>query len=133
MSEKSIHSDGDPIFEAAFQGQLATLQTLVKFKKLKSTPQNPEGSIIHIRDEDQRTPLHWACSGSQLAVAEWLIQNGADVHSLDDDEWSPLCISASVGNLALVSLLLGKGAEPDIKNSSGQTPLHYAASKNKFE
>ena len=42
-------------------------------------------------------------------------------------------IAASAGRDAIVSMLIGIGADVNSTNHGGQTALHYAASRNRFE
>ena len=42
-------------------------------------------------------------------------------------------IAASAGRDAIVSMLIGLGADVNSTNESGQTSLHYAASRNRYE
>lgn len=47
--------------------------------------------------------------------------------------WTPLHIASSVGQVDIVSALVEKGATVNAVNQTGQTPLHYAASRNRLE
>ena len=42
-------------------------------------------------------------------------------------------IAASAGRDSIVSMLIGHGASVNSSNEGGQTPLHYAASRNRYE
>lgn len=42
-------------------------------------------------------------------------------------------IAASAGRDAIVSMLIGHGADINCSNEGGQTALHYAASRNRYE
>ena len=42
-------------------------------------------------------------------------------------------IAASAGRDVIVSLLIDSGADVNITNEGGQTSLHYAASRNRYE
>lgn len=48
-------------------------------------------------------------------------------------EWTPLIISVSAGMEDVVRLLIGYGADVNATNKTGQSPLHYAASKNRLQ
>ena len=42
-------------------------------------------------------------------------------------------IASSAGGTDIVNILINKGASVTVVNSTGQCPLHYAASKDRFE
>lgn len=47
--------------------------------------------------------------------------------------WTPLMIGVSAGRVEAVSLLFERGCDVNVVNSTGQTPMHYAASKNRLQ
>lgn len=47
--------------------------------------------------------------------------------------WTPLMIAVSAGKTDIVKYLIAKGAQVNAVNNNGQCPLHYAASKDRFE
>ena len=47
--------------------------------------------------------------------------------------WTPLMIATSAGRDDIVKFLVGNGAQINAVNSTGQCPLHYAASKDRYE
>lgn len=47
--------------------------------------------------------------------------------------WTPLHIAASAGREDIVRSLISKGAQLNSLNQNGCTPLHYAASKDRYE
>ena len=42
-------------------------------------------------------------------------------------------IAVSTGRADIVKKLIAKGAQVNVVNSTGQCPLHYAASKDRFD
>ncbi|KAJ8571323.1 hypothetical protein ON010_g5513 [Phytophthora cinnamomi] len=84
------------------------------------------GVNLDTKDEDERTPLHWACATGRLDVAEFLLEHAkAAVNVQDDAGWTPLMSAASAGHGDVVGLLLSKGADANLANENGQIPLHY--------
>ncbi|ETI31111.1 hypothetical protein PPTG_06539 [Phytophthora nicotianae INRA-310] len=84
------------------------------------------GVNLDAKDEDERTPLHWACATGRLDVAEFLLVCAkATVNVQDDAGWTPLMSAASAGHGDIVGLLLSKGANANLPNENGQIPLHY--------
>ncbi|EEY66262.1 26S proteasome non-ATPase regulatory subunit, putative [Phytophthora infestans T30-4] len=81
---------------------------------------------LDVKDEDERTPLHWACATGRLDVAEFLLERAKTTVNVQDDAgWTPLMSAASAGHGDIVGLLLSKGADANLPNENGQIPLHY--------
>ena len=64
----------------------------------------------NVRDEDQQTPLHLAASFNSTAVAELLLDRGAEIDARDEDQWTPLHYAATFNNTAVAELLRSRGA-----------------------
>lgn len=47
--------------------------------------------------------------------------------------WTPLHIATSAGHTEIVTILVSQKAYTNATNQTGQTPLHYAASKNRYD
>ncbi|KAG4094270.1 prosome, macropain 26S subunit, non-ATPase, 10 [Neocallimastix lanati (nom. inval.)] len=62
------------IFLAAYEGRFNEVKALVE----------DNNKIVNSKDEDERTPLHWAISGSKVDIAEYLIKAGSDVDAEDE-------------------------------------------------
>ena len=108
------------IYDAAGVGNLAKVQALLK--------SNPD--LVSSKDNQYRTPLHYAADSGQKAVAELLLANGADVNAKDKNGWTPLHWAAERGHKNVAQLLLASKADVNAKNSTGATPLHFAAASN---
>eukprot|EP00794_Sanderia_malayensis_P008928 gene8928-9880_t len=105
----------------SYEGDLFKLKNIVA--------KNPES--IFVKDSSQRTPLHWACSGGRNDVFLYLVDDiKVPVNDQDDAGWTPLMIAVSAGHEKLVLKLLEKKADVHVCNYTGQSVLHYAASKN---
>lgn len=61
------------------------------------------------------------------ALAELLIDKGADVTAKDSKSETPLCVAAFTGNEPVLRLLVEKGADVGAKGPDEATPLHLAA------
>ncbi|KPM04042.1 26S proteasome non-ATPase regulatory subunit 10-like protein [Sarcoptes scabiei] len=79
--------------------------------------------------QDDRTPLHRACSNGQFNLVKKLIEEGAEIDAKDEMQWTPMIIASSAGHFEIVKYLIQKGAEINTTTINGQTALHYAASK----
>ncbi|BEI80117.1 hypothetical protein CcaverHIS002_0106460 [Cutaneotrichosporon cavernicola] len=100
------------IHRAAQEGQPGLIRSLLADNE----------KLINAKDEDGRTPLHWAATANNLGVTQLLISNAADPEARDSLGWTPLLIAAAAGPA-------GERAKVDAANDKGQTALHYAASK----
>ncbi|MFK7695475.1 ankyrin repeat domain-containing protein [Paenibacillus sp. HJGM_3] len=72
------------------------------------------------------TPLHSAAATRQLAIAELLLQHGANVNARQQSEWTPLHSAVHNKQAAMVRLLLEHGADPLAANDRGLTPRGMA-------
>ncbi|EGW31413.1 uncharacterized protein SPAPADRAFT_61975 [Spathaspora passalidarum NRRL Y-27907] len=92
---------------------------------------------IYLFDDDNRTPLHWACSLNNLTIVEYILsKNQVDIDDLvDSSGWTPLHITASIGNPEIFEKLLAVEPKPDLDlaTNQGTTCLHLAISKNNYD
>jgi ankyrin repeat protein len=72
-------------------------------------------------------PLHAAARKGQLAVARFLIENGADLGLRDSGSYTPLHRAVEGGHKAMAEMLLAAGANADAAGYSDKRPLHLAA------
>ncbi|KAI9829813.1 MAG: hypothetical protein M1826_005390 [Phylliscum demangeonii] len=102
-------------------------------KLLVKAEANPR--LADTRDEDARLPIHWAVSYNHPAIVRLLVQTKTfDADAQDGSGWTALLIASSLRDGdELVDLFLSKGADVNAKNFSGQTALHFCASKNNLE
>ena len=89
--------------------------------------------LINAKDKGPGTfgfaPLHKAAQSGQLAVATFLLNNGAEVDLRNNSGETPLHLAAAQGHKAMVELLLSRGADVQAQADkySNYTPLHLAA------
>ncbi len=62
------------------------------------------------------TPLHYAASKAQVAMAELLLKQGALVNAPAPDGTTALMMAARSGNRPMVDLLLRQGADPTVQS-----------------
>ncbi|KAJ9157280.1 Ankyrin repeat domain-containing protein [Pleurostoma richardsiae] len=119
------HQSKFAIHAACREGRVSTVESLL----------NADPKLAQLKDDDERLPIHWAASANNLDIVLLLAeQKGFDPDVQDASGWTPLMIAASVKDgEKLVDFLLAKGADVNEKNNSGQTVLHFVASKSNID
>jgi ankyrin repeat protein len=87
----------EEIHNAVKQGDIAKVEYLLA--------KHPEK--INAKDEDGKTPLHWAAYYDQTDIAKLLIAEGADVKAKDRENFTPLQWAA--GEWEVADFLRGHG------------------------
>ncbi len=103
-------------------------QSNVKRRLLNSPLSQANPRLAVQKDEDERLPLHWACSYNHLPVVELLVsRKDFDPDIQDGSGWTPLMIASSLpeGD-ELVDLLLSKGADVNAKSRISVPSRDYA-------
>lgn len=99
--------------------------------------EKPRLSVL--QDEDQRTPLHWACSINDEPMVDLILKylpQNTDLDELvDASGWTPVHITSSIGNVGILNKLMKLDPTPDInlKTNQGTTALHLSISKQRNE
>jgi ankyrin repeat protein/glyoxylase-like metal-dependent hydrolase (beta-lactamase superfamily II) len=105
------------IHQAAEAGDLAKVKILLE----------KDPALVNSRDENGRTPLHWAARGGHLEVLRYLAEKGADLNAIDNNGVAPLHTLARSGQTEAARFLIEKGAVIDTKDPVKLTPLNMAA------
>jgi ankyrin repeat protein len=120
QSESSVQVDD--LCAAAERGDVAAVAGLLGSVPVNSAKANTGW-----------TALHFACEANQVAVAELLLDKGADVNAVTTD-WGAtplhLALSGNPNAVLLVALLLQRGADANVHNRDGVTPLQLATDLN---
>ncbi|XP_044305444.1 ankyrin repeat and SOCS box protein 11 isoform X1 [Varanus komodoensis] len=114
-------ADRSPLHEAAFQGRLLSLKTLMA-----------QGFNVNIVTIDRVSALHEACLGGHVACAKVLLEYGARVNAVTVDGVTPLFNACCSGSAACVNMLLEHGARPQWENHYA-SPIHEAAKRGHRE
>lgn len=91
------------------------------------------GMAVDTSGEGGWTPLLVASFNGNEAIAELLLQRGADPYALDGAGYTPLHWAAFNGFSQVTRLLIGKRVNVDAANRYGWTPLLQAAARGHTE
>lgn len=112
------------IFEAAATGNIERAKELCA-----AGP-----SIVNLRSDDGRTPLHFAAAGGQVDMIMFLNSQGANLSAGPE---SPILTVADYPDLAVATdmarTLLGNASDPNARRKDGATALHVAAMRGNAE
>uniref|UniRef100_A0A3P9HAL8 SOCS box domain-containing protein n=1 Tax=Oryzias latipes TaxID=8090 RepID=A0A3P9HAL8_ORYLA len=108
-------ADRSPLHEAASQGRLLALRTLLA-----------QGYHANILTIDHVTPLHEACLSGHTACVRTLINEGANVNAATIDGITPLYNCCTSGSIGCIELLLKNGAQIEIQHAHFPSALHEA-------
>ena len=93
----------------------------------------PHHKLIDLPNENNITPLHYACYKGHKSVVDLLIDLGADVNAVDCENKSVLFYACVGGDIHIVKKLLIYGADKTIKDDDNKLPYDIALEKNKCE
>ncbi|KAK4206585.1 hypothetical protein QBC37DRAFT_356693 [Rhypophila decipiens] len=116
LETKSRPPNFIPLIIASYFGHNTVVQQLLE-----------AGAEVDAKDNDGRTPLHWASEQDHSTVVQQLLEAGAEVDAKDNDGRTPLHWASAKGHGTVVQQLLEAGAEVDAKKNDGWTPLHWAS------
>ncbi|XP_037328173.1 ankyrin repeat and SOCS box protein 5b [Pungitius pungitius] len=118
MTSQGSWADRSPLHEAASQGRLLALRTLLA--------QGYHANIVTI---DHVTPLHEACLLGHVACVRALLNSGANVNSATIDGVTPLYNCCASGSVGCLELLLQNGAHTHTPHTHFPSALHEACKR----
>uniref|UniRef100_A0A8C7MXB4 Ankyrin repeat domain 52 n=1 Tax=Oncorhynchus kisutch TaxID=8019 RepID=A0A8C7MXB4_ONCKI len=139
-----------PLHAAAASGQIEVVKYLLRLgSEVRYHITSPNPTIISsccvistfslsLRQIDEpntfgNTALHMACYTGQEAVANELVNRGANVNQPNQRGCTPLHLAAVSTNGALcLELLVNNGADVNMQSKEGKSPLHMAAIHGRF-
>lgn len=95
--------------------------------ELVTTMIEADASLVHARNDMEKTPLHYAVTNRKDEIITLLIEQGAEVDAADLTGMTPLHVAATLDRYDQAVLLLDNGAEIEARDSFEDTPLHSAA------
>ena len=86
-------------------------------------------ALLHRRDKEGHTPLHWACLGGYNNICELLIEKGCPINEHSENDYGPrpihwACVN---GHVVTIDLLIEKGVHIDTTDLNGCSSLIVAA------
>lgn len=85
------------------------------------------GAAVYLQEDTNGVP--WACWTGTAAMAQIMLDAGADCNAVTHGGWTPLHAAVSGGHGEVVSCLLKAGAAVDRPSDDDATPLFIATSK----
>lgn len=82
---------------------------------------------IEQADSKSKTALMIACEKGNLDIVKFLLSKNASMLDMKKQKKNALIRATINGHIHVVSYLLKFGVHPDLPDSSGNTPVHYAA------
>jgi uncharacterized protein len=110
-----------PLGLAAFFGHPTAVRTLISAGAECNKPSSNDLAAC---------PLHSAVAARHVAVAEILLEAGADLNARYSSGYTPLIAAAENGQAAMVRLLLRHGADPTLCREDGMKAIDLARLQN---
>ncbi|XP_059487008.1 serine/threonine-protein phosphatase 6 regulatory ankyrin repeat subunit A-like [Neocloeon triangulifer] len=79
------------------------------------------------------TALHFATMSGNLALVEFLMNNGLDCNEPDSEGYTPFLLSAGAADVNVVCFFVEKGANLSSANKTGRNALHLSCQEGKLE
>ncbi|XP_076004293.1 ankyrin repeat and SOCS box protein 5b [Genypterus blacodes] len=118
LTSQGSWADHSPLHEAASQGRLLTLRTLLA-----------QGYNASVHTINHVTPLHEACLSGHVACVRALIKAGANVNAATIDGITPLYNCCCSGSAGCMELLLQNGAQTHTAQTHFPSALHEACKR----
>ena len=116
------------LFNAVSKGDVKLCMACVKkWYIFKAKMCRSAKDVVKAKDSHGRTALYVAAMHNKGKVVELLLKLGADPNiTQSDNGQTPLHFALQAGNTALAKLLIKYKSDLNIKDSQGNTPVHYA-------
>ena len=118
--DESDYKYATPLSQAVEKGETNAVKLLL------ARGADPNNLIVPNEDGGY-TALHLAANEGYQAVAQLLLDGGANPNLGDIYQNTALHFAALEGHNNVLHVLLDRGGDPNITNEGGNTPLHHAA------
>lgn len=89
-----------------------------------------QGVEIHSKNNENRSPLVWACLSDMTTIMSYLIEKGVSINDCNALGETALIQAANYGQLNAVKTLVEIGADLEIKNKNNENALEVAQKRN---
>lgn len=118
FSPSLVDSRGTPLLSLAVRAQFPPVVSLLL---------NAGADVNRLSQDRGYSPLMDAVQKGDVAIAQILLDHGADGNLKSKDGQTALIIAAGRGDLSISKLLVSHGADPSIKDSLGMSAISYAS------
>jgi ankyrin repeat protein len=115
------------LFRGAADGDAGLVRFLVQHEGINVDTRAVDPGPLARSGGPEITLLHVAARYGRRACVEVLLELGAAVNAICDDR-APLHEAASLAEPDIARMLLAHGSSPSLRDGTGATPLHVAAS-----
>ncbi len=109
-----------PVHFAALRGELTIIRTMFEAQPKRKR------NVLMLTDKNGMTVLHKAVLFDNVAIVEFLLDEGAELESADVNEQTPLLLAASKCSTKCVLKLLQRGANMKHTDKDGRNFVHLA-------
>ena len=113
-----------PLHEAAVNGQLETVYTLLRLGGRESMTKVAGTS---------GTPLHQAVGKGHKDMVSFLLNEGCPIRVVDSKGTSVLHTATEFGQIGMIEMLAEQELDVNVGDDEGRTPLHCAAAKGSLD
>eukprot|EP00126_Sphaerothecum_destruens_P005606 Sdes_comp18919_c0_seq1m9379 len=115
-------TDKEKFFQACMSGNIDLMTSFYE-----------QGMDVNILDDEERSPLLFACLAEQKSAVKMLLHWDAYVDNSDKSGRTALLWCAMSGKTSMLSLLLKAGADINFSDHQGKTPLHLSVNPNQTD
>ncbi|EPE33339.1 Ankyrin repeat-containing protein [Glarea lozoyensis ATCC 20868] len=114
-------------------GSTALLAAVMKGNEDVANVLVKEGADVTVKNDENETPLYWACWHGFTAMAQTFLDKDATPNITTAYKFTPLLAAIRCIDITIVDLLLGKGASFESQDSDGYSALNFASHMGEVE